>query len=42
MQAFKIDPRHKSHCLEDGGGGGAAEAAGGVERIDAEELVHQA
>merc|ERR1719231_741692 len=28
--------------LEDGRGGGAAHAAGGVERVDAEELVDQA
>merc|ERR1712087_754657 len=34
-----------SHCeerLEDGGRGSAAEAAGRVERVDAEELVDQA
>merc|ERR1719453_2855677 len=35
------DPSWKDN-LEDGGGRGAAHAAGGVERVDAEELVQQA
>jgi len=33
---------HATTCLEEGRGGGAAHAAGGVERVDAEQLVEQA
>merc|ERR1719377_509259 len=43
-----LDAAAESHaiparaCLEDGGGRAAGEAAGRVERVDAEELVEQA